>query len=658
MAGTKNLFNADPLEVVLEALELANGIALQREYLTLDAVALNATETQVTLTPRLVGGYSPYVDPISFPINKLNLSPRIPKDMCYSGEWPATTAAFATFMLASYGLMIRSGEWEIQHGLNVYPLDGSILVNPNITSNRILQLRPTWRHPLFTTTMVFPITVTEPDFVFTPVSLSLVGDTEGVVGEPAQMMFVGSGGVEPYTFTVEGQTPVPLNDEGNGLAGNYYTTGVFDYTVEMMDALGQVTQAHAQTDVALQLFTVTQGAPDGVANQPVYHDYELDGGLQPYLLMSTKDMPMGTTLDSVGRLRGWADVGVHTFSANFLDSLGLRFRLQDTFGIAPRDEATIKQDLRDTLVDWLDLGGGYAPGRQLKSYPAASNWIAVDLDYENVVGARAASLKINSGYLVKTGPQVPMTNIAVCMRVVKGYVSMGGTLFSTLDGDSGFEIRVSDLTDYQLRVIVMIDGVPYSFITPSEVEVLTDELAMISVQAAEGVLSVHRNLDLIAWIPIPTTPTTVLGNAPFTIGRQSNFTQGYQWNGTIVRVCIFNQRVWADQLEWLINNDQGRNIRDLIDDDSDEIQYHSVMAPAIVGLPYYDTIEVTGPELEYPILLCDGRLPDGLSMTPISSKIWAISGTPTLAGQFQSRWAGQAASQAKAVTITIDVDNP
>lgn len=658
MAGTKNLFNADPLEVVLEALELANGISLQREYVTLQAVALNATQTQVTLTPRLVGGYSPYVDPVSFPINKLNLSARLPKDMCYSGEWPASTAAFATFMLASYGLMIKTDEWEILHGSNVYPLNGSILVNPNITSNRVLRLRPSWQHPLFTQDMVFQITVTEPDFVFTPVSLSLVGDSEGIVGQPAAMSFVGSGGVEPYTFTVTGQTPVPLNSEGDGLTGNYYATGVFDYTVEMMDSLGQSTQASTQTDVALQMFTVTQGAPDGVVNQPISHDYELDGGLQPYLLLSTKDLPMGMTLDSVGRLRGWADVGVHTYSANFLDSLGLRFRLQDTFGVAPRDEATVKQDLRDTLVDWLDLGGGYLPGRELKSYPAASNWEPVGLEYENVIGARAASLQINAGYLVKTGAQVPMSNIAVCMRVTKGYGSMGGVLFSTLDGDSGFEVRVSDLTDYQLRVIVMIGGVPYSFITPSEVEVLTDELAMITVQAAEGILSVHRDLELIGWMPIPNNPLTILGDAPFTIGRQSSFTQGYQWNGSIVRACIFNQRVWADQLEWLINDNQGRNIRDLIDDDSDEIQYHAVMAPAIVGLPYYDTIEVTGPELEYPILLCDGRLPDGLTMTPVSSKIWAISGTPTLAGQFQSRWAGQAVSQAKAVTITIEVDNP
>lgn len=161
MAGTKNIFNADPVEVVIEALRMSHGTVLDLTYATVAVVPTASAElTRVTVTPKEVNGYSLYVEPLIFDMNKLNLAARLPKDMCYSGNWPATFTAFSSFMNAAYGLVVRADEWEIVHNGTTYPLTASTVLNFNITSVRNFVLRPSVRHLLFSQQMQFPMLIT------------------------------------------------------------------------------------------------------------------------------------------------------------------------------------------------------------------------------------------------------------------------------------------------------------------------------------------------------------------------------------------------------------------------------------------------------------------------------------------------------------------
>jgi hypothetical protein len=160
MAGTKNLFNTDPLEIVREALERANAIPLQHEYVDIALSNLGPTDALVVISPKTVSGQTPYVDAISLSFPKLDMSEKLPKDMCYSGTWPATFADFASFMLTSYDLLILPGQWEIRHGATIYPLDGTVLIDPDLSSDRTLLLSAAQAHPLFTPSVMFPLLVT------------------------------------------------------------------------------------------------------------------------------------------------------------------------------------------------------------------------------------------------------------------------------------------------------------------------------------------------------------------------------------------------------------------------------------------------------------------------------------------------------------------
>lgn len=656
MAGNKNVYNSEPLDVVVEALELANGIKLQREYLN---VTLNpqAGATQVTLSPKLISGYSPYVDPVTLTISKLNMSAQIPKDMCFSAEWPATFTSFTNFMLASYGVLVKAGQWEIVHEGTVYPVIESLDLSMDVSTDRYITLRPTVSHPVFDTTMAFRLLVTEDTVGM--LRLALVGPQDGVIGQDVTVQFQTQGGQAPYSFRAVGATPIPLSPDGTGLSGQLQQTGQFDYVIEVEDASGQVRQAEGSMQVQLADFTIVASAPDGYVHEPYSFQYEFEGGLAPHRLVRVDSIPLGLELDTNGLLTGLPDAGSSQLRAIFVDALGDRFTLIDNITIAGRDGEASRQALKASLVDWLELAGGYNGTYGLQSHPAGTSWSAVDVAHQNVRGAPAAAVKLQRGYFIKTSPQVPLKHIAVAMWLQRGMLSMGGCIFSNVDADSGFEICVSDSLDTRLRVSVMVDGIPYGFETPVGVEVLNDTLALITVQAAEGFLSVHRGTDLIASVRIPKNPSTVTADSPFTVGRRSNYTTGYQWNGVVSRVMVFNQRLWGDQITYLNNDGKGREYREV--QGGSEVAYENKLVfianfpNARLGQTYHQDVRVTGAPLIHQAVPCGGELPPGVTMNLSNPQQWVLDGIPSARGTFTSYWGAQGPQETGGYSITIVV---
>lgn len=656
MAGPKNVYNAEPAEVVLVALEQANAITFQRQYVNVTLVPSGPNNVNVTVAPRLVSGYSPYVDAITFGMSKLNMAARMPRDMCYSGDWPITFTAFASFMLTSYGLLIKSGQWELVHGSTVYPLDGSVVIEPTLTSNRIINLRPTVNHPLFTPDMSMRIMITETQGAMAPLTLMITGQTEAEINDQVNIQFVPSGGVGPYTITTSGTLPAAKNQAGTGLLGFYGTVGTFPFTVTVIDSIGQEFSRSHSVEVVLASFLLTTSAPDLWVTELMDHQYVLDGGMSPYTLLGTTGLPMGVRLTNEGQLLGYPDVGEHSYSATFSDALNQRYRLYDTFEVAARDEHSVRVNLMEHFTDLVDLSAGLASASEpIKSFPTGSNWVATNLTYSNERGALAGAVKFNGGYIHKTSNQNEMAHIAVAIWARKGMVTPNGCLFSCIGDQFGFEIRSGDVYDTQIRAVAIIEGQYYSFLSDPTVEALTDEPAMITVQAAEGILSLHRNTTLLASMPIPRGHLNILPDSPFTIGRQSSLTNGYQWNGAFSQVWVFDSRIWSDQISWLYNGGHGRTYRELFDEFGSSMNFSDVMLPGVVGQSYYDEITVNGQILERGPLRMAGSLPPGLTLTAVTPSTWVVQGTPTAVGNYSSFWAQKGQFESRGTTIAIAI---
>ena len=655
MAGTKNVYNSEPLDIVVEALEKSTGAVLQRQYLDITLTPQSDTTTLVTLSPKLINGFSPYVDSVTLPFTKLDLRAYIPGDMCYSSQYPVDYASFTNFMMASYGLLVKPGQWEIFHGSNVFPVDESMFINDDLTGDRFLMLRPTAAHPIFRPEMIFPLLVTED--TIQALMVQVVGPETGTIGDQSTVQFQATGGLEPYSFRiVEGTTPVPLNAEGDGLEGQLTTTGRFDYKVEVEDSLGQVSYATGSMEVELQDFTISIGAPDGFVHQPYSYQYDFSGGLAPYSLVRVDSMPMGLSISDSGLLSGLPDAGDVPVQAVFQDSLGTRFTLTDNIHIAGREEDVVRTQTKLALVDWLELSAGYAVAYGFQSYPAGSQWATVDLERDNIRMPQGAAVKLQRGYLVKTSAQAVQQHLAVVLFATKGDRTTGGCVFSTMDGDSGLEISVSDLFDTRLRIRLMIDGQSYGVETP---DILDDSIAMITVQAAEGYLSVHRNQQLILSSPIPQVSTMVTADNPITIGRRSNFTDGYQWNGALSRVMVFNKRLWGDQIAFLCKNGYGANYRELqmgteLAEDY-KIHITASMAPANAGQQYDEEVILTGAVPVHAPILIDGQLPFGVSLNASNPQRWVIKGIPSAPGVYVSYWGVQGPQETAAIEVRIVV---
>ena len=163
MAGTKNIFNADPLDTIYEALVRTHGLSLRREEIAMEIVSQTAQHTRVRLTPQLSSGTTIYVNPVEYTIRKLNLSGRMPRDMSYSGDYPLTLEGLDSFFGASYGLDIRSGEWSLRRNGSEAVVDETFLSNGEIDVDRVFYLRPTAQHPLLeANSFELRVMITEP----------------------------------------------------------------------------------------------------------------------------------------------------------------------------------------------------------------------------------------------------------------------------------------------------------------------------------------------------------------------------------------------------------------------------------------------------------------------------------------------------------------
>jgi hypothetical protein len=660
MVGTKNLYNTNPLEIVREALERGNALPLQREFIDVSLDALGTTQTLAIMTPLVIDNNTPYVDAISLPFPKLDLSAKLPKDMCYSGNWPATFEDFASFMMTGYGLLILPNQWQVTHDQTVYTLAPGVLMDHDISIDRSITLSPSVHHPLFTATMTLPMLVTSSETALTNLSLMVVGDSSVQVGDSVNVQFIPSGGLGPYSFTlIEGSLPSTFNEDGTALEGTYDIVGQFTYTVQLEDSLGQTAFATGSTEVILSQFGLEAGAPDSVAGVPYVHQYQFNGGLGPYQLTRVTKLPPGLRISSTGLLEGKPEVGQHQIDLTFTDAIYNRYRVREIITVHGRNTPQVRTAIRDSLVDWLELSSGFVSGTPIQSHPISNVWTPNDFITQLTSGLLAAGVRIIHGNLERPTPISVTSDIGVALWLKRGVNTRGSSIFTTIGANGSFEIRVGDHSDSQVRVTANINGVMYGLVSRPDLEVLKDMPCFIVAQVCKGSLSLHCDGELIAWTTVPINTDAISGDSIY-LGSRSEHSVAYQWNGTLITSMIFNQRIWGDEISYLYNAGHGRQFAELktnydpytevIQSNLDHVIEGKVDQPLDVVLLFNGVSQIAPPRLY------SGDHPNGLIIAFEGPHSWRISGTPLLSGSFATDWAVIAEEMCVTQRIVYEID--
>lgn len=533
MAGTKNIYNSEPLDVVIEMIRRSYGIALDLTYCSVAVVAQSSTVSQVSITPKTVNGFSLYVDPVNFTINKLNLVARLPKDMCYSGNWPATTADFATFINNGYGLLIKSGQWEVVHNGVVYPLNDAAVIDPDISDDRTITLRPTAAHPLFVPAMVFSMLVTDPQEVVQPLTMTVAGDGDVDVGSTSQVMFRTTGGVGKLTYEIlEGELPLPLADDGTGLEGSYPITGMFVATVGVRDSLGQSAQGDVLLNVQMGFVHSSNSAPQLEAGESYNFDYDLHGGFPPLRIVRTDYLPAGATLTETGELTGRLDPGTYPFDFIVQDKLGVRTKLSDHLVVEARNPGVAVGEAELSVVHRLSALSTLADGWQ------------VSVDSQR--GPGTASWQFVKGHLTRQFAQ-EFPAFTLTMWAQAGQSQPGACIYSQRSGNNAVEIFTGDYDHHQIRVLLTINGEQYGVMSDALKGVFAETDTMISVTIGEGLLALYINGQLETWTTTPVFAKILPANSTAYLGRDPEGLR--QWNGSISYLSLHKARLLNDQFQ-------------------------------------------------------------------------------------------------------------
>ena len=155
----------------------------------------------------------------------------------------------------------------------------------------------------------------------------------GQLGTQYQFQFTASGGVPPYTFTLNAGLIAPgtgLSASGL-LSGTPTQTGTFNFMVQACDSTtGQPQCLSAATAVTITqhvqpLQILTTSLPSGSKGSPYDVFLQGQGGIPPYRWTSVSILPQGLQLTTAGELKGTPlQPGTFTLSIKLSDSAGTR----------------------------------------------------------------------------------------------------------------------------------------------------------------------------------------------------------------------------------------------------------------------------------------------------------------------------------------------
>jgi large repetitive protein len=421
----------------------------------------------------------------------------------------------------------------------------------------------------------------------------------GVVGSPYSHALSRTGGTAPFTWSISGGTPPPgISISGSTLTGTPTQAGVFNFTVQVSDSLGQQVPVPVQVTIAAPL-TITSASPITASQQgtPYTFTFAATGGIGSYIWTATSTPPPGLSLSSAGGLSGTpSGSGNYTFSVQVTDSAVPAQTTSRSFSLFEDPPIVI----------------------QTSTLPAGVAGVA----YSATVVATGGT----SPYTFSVSPQTPLPS-GLLLNPSTG--AIGGTTAST--GLFSITIAVADLYGFSVNRTYSLRIVPRLLITTTSLPDAREGLYYSFTYTATG------GSGSLAWSPSGGLPDGLSLTGPVLSGIPTT-------PGT------FSVSVQVTELEAVVQQTATATLS-LTIGPRVAITSASPLPNGAVGKPYSQQLTAAFGTTPYSWYLESGTLPTGFVLSS-----GAIFGTTNAAGtySFRARVLDQAEQSAsKDFTLTI-----
>lgn len=533
-------------------------------------------------------------------------------------------AAGYSFTLQSSGTPTGTLSWStpaaglpgaLPTGLLLDAATGIISGNPSVsgTFNISVTLTDTSPGPVVNATVTKSVAITiNPTPTIVTTSLPA-----GVVNQAYSQTISMAGGTSPFTWQLTGSLPTGLSfDSGTGIiSGTPTSSGSFTFSVTVTDSTGKASAAQSLTiDVnsILNITTPTSGAlapPTAFSGQPYSFTFAATGGVKPYT-WSAPNLPGGFTINPF--------TGVLTAVPNITGTFSFIVTVTDTKGTAVSKTyeifvATPVSVTTTSLAPWTVSQPGYSQTLAATGGNGSYTWsITAGSGAGTLIPAPGLTLNAATGAI--TGTPTTSGSYTFTVKATDGTVPpLSGTQQLTIFVNPALAITTTALPD----------GVVGALYTQQQL-LSRGGTAPIQWSLSVGTLPDGLFLDLVTGT-ISGTPTTP-GTSNFTVQAQDA-------SGSTVTKAL-SIVVAAAPPPFSITTTSINDMK--------------------TGTPVSLTLQHNGSGGVY-TWSASGNLPGGLSLDPAGG---TLSGTPTIAGDYQFYILVTDGSQTVSKLFTVSVRDP
>lgn len=563
MAGTKTIYNSNPLECFTELLIREHGIKFDSNFVTTEITSVTSDTVSVRMkglaqAPSGLAGR--WRNQLDYRFRKLDLSLIVPPDLAYSGLYPVTAKNLFAELGRTFDLVFDDTDLELVTSQSVITLQGDVMISaqPNAKGQLMLRTRNTSQR--FIGGKSFPLYITGATATeFQP--LTLTGDApNSSTGTSYNYQYVVGGGRAPYTFEIlSGTAPTPLDPATGRLSGTYTATGNLSWIVRVTDSRGFTVDLADSATISLTglAFQTNAVLPAGTTSMAYDQPIVVLGGTPPYRYEVLGELPLGMEFNDARRLAGKPDKGNYTIPIKVTDQVGATLTRNFTLAVAGRNNYEVARSILNKIDAWFE----FRRDQYQENDPIEATFFRTGI---------ANTLTVRGGNAVAGGDHIKLDgqylegqqNFRNDMFVSVGYRSTnsraGAGIIGRATSQLGWQLYADNADASKLRYAVTVDSTPFSVLTDAGDPINNGQFTLLSGQRSGLEMFAHRNGKLIGRSSVVEKPIDPTTSVPMRTAARTSTTVADVWKTDLYSVMFSSQRFWTDELEYLYGAGNGR----------------------------------------------------------------------------------------------------
>lgn len=563
MAGTKTIYNSNPLECFTELLIREHGIKFDPNFVTAELSSVTATEVTVTIrglakAPSGLSGR--WRNQLNYRFVKLDLSAVVPPDLAYSGLYPVSVQNLFAEIGRTFDLEFDDTDLELVTSQSVIPLQGNMMLSGQPNAKGQLTLRTRNSSQRFVGGKSFPIYITGATATeFQP--LTLTGDApNSSTGTAYNYQYVVAGGRAPYTFEIfSGAAPTNIDPATGRLSGTYTATGNLSWIVRVTDSRGFTVDLADSATISLTGlgFQTNAALPSGITAQSYDQPIVVLGGTPPYRYEVLDELPIGMEFTEARHIAGKPDKGSYAFRIKVTDQVGATLTRNFTLAVSGRNNYEVSRSILAKVDAWFE----FRRDQYQENDPIEATYFRTGIaNTLTVRGGNAVSggdhIKLNGQFL--EGQQNFRNDMFVSVGYRSTNVRAGAGIIGRATSQLGWQLYADNTDASKLRYGVTVDSTPFSVLTDAGDPINNGQFTILSGQRSGHEMFAHRNGKLIGRSTVIEKPIDPTTSVPMRTGTRTSTTVADVWQADLYSVMFSAQRFWTDELEYLYGSGNGR----------------------------------------------------------------------------------------------------